>query len=213
MNIKTYKPEITVKEQPFPFTARVTATAPGFAYRKCEYRAKQCQLTPVMRLSCREITVPYKKVFALKTPLVGVKCWNFVSDQTFTVPAGLLIRLDNSGSETETVVCIVDEKGNAPGIELEYLPTYHAHIPWTHDRTPAKQRGYRFIVENQALGEAIGIEMPNRTPDLVGDIIAYESCEASPKQTRQLFNTLRKTGIGSKLQGHYAGALLKQNVI
>jgi hypothetical protein len=151
--------------------------------------------------------VPYGQTFALKTALENVKCWNFTTDQTFTVPAGLLVRLENVDDATHTTVCVVDSEGKAPGIELTYIPRYFAHIASTHELQPITALGYRFIVENQALGSAIGIPMPKKTADLVGDIIAYESGMADEKQTKRLFKTLKTTGIGSKLQGHYSSRM------
>lgn len=153
------------------------------------------------------IEVPWKQTFKLKHDLTEVECWNFTSGDKFTLPAGTLVRLENVNDSTSITVCVVDEKGNAPGIELTYVPTYHAHIKSTHDRTPVVQRGYRFICENQKLSAAIGIPLPEKQYDLVGEIMAYESGQASPTRTKKLFSTLRKTGIGKKLQGHYSSRM------
>lgn len=146
--------------------------------------------------------VPFRQTFRLLTPLVNVQCDNFVGHDEFTVPAGLLVRLEHPRSTTEIVVCVVDDKGEAPGIELTYVPTYHVHIASTHDRTPIKQTGYRFVVGLQALGAAIGIEIPMTVPDLVGDMIAHETGTLDRSGTRRLVRTLRKTGTNG-LQGHY----------
>jgi hypothetical protein len=155
----------------------------------------------------KESEIPYGKTFQLKAALVDVECWNFSTPQRFTVPAGLLVRLDTIADTTHTTVCVVDEAGEASGIELGYVPTFHHHIPSTHDRTQRTAIGYRFIVENQILGEAIGIEMPKTTSDLVGDLIAYETGTTDDKTTKRLFKTLKKTGIGSRLQGHYSSRM------
>lgn len=154
-----------------------------------------------------KIEVPWKQVFTLKHDLTEVECWNFTCNETFTVPAGLLVRLENVNDETSITVCVVDEKGNAPGIELTYVPRYFAHIKSTHDRTPVVQRGYRFIIENQKLSAAIGIPLPEKQYDLVGNIMAYESGQLSAPKTKKLFTTLRKTGIGKRLQGHYSSRM------
>lgn len=178
--IRQFKPEITVAEQPFPFMARVTASAPGFAYRKCEHQARLCKLTPVLRLACPEIVAPYGQTFALKSPLANVECWNRNDHERFTLPAGTLLKLEHANDAKHTT-CMASRE-MFPGC-------------------------YRWIVGNVELEAAIGIEIPHVTGDLIGELIAYESGEATPKQTRQLFTTLRKTGIGSKLQGHYSSRM------
>jgi hypothetical protein len=62
-------------------------------------------------------------------------------------------------------------------------------------------------VNNEILSEAIGIELPRKTADIVGDLIAYEENHASPSQVKRLFKTLKKTGLGLKLQGHYSSKM------
>ena len=147
----------------------------------------------------KPIQVPYHKTFKLLKPLEKVRCWNFVSNDTFTVQAGLLITLNHPNDATSTTVCVVDKDGKAPGILLNYVP---------HGRTePVQQLGYRFTVNNLVLGDAIGIPMPERTYDLVGDILAYETGKATDRQTKRLFTHLRKTGLGKQLQGHYSSRM------
>lgn len=127
--------------------------------------------------------VPYGKTFALKRALENVECWNKSSDERYTLPVGTLLKVEHVNDATHTTCMAQDKHGKAP----ELFPGC-----------------YRWIVENQALGDAIGITMPNKTGDLVGDIIAYAIGDATPKQAKRLFTTLRKTGIGRKLQGHYS---------
>jgi hypothetical protein len=138
--------------------------------------------------------IPYRETFKLKRKLESVECWNFSGDDRYDIPKGRMVRLDNSGSATETVVTVLDRNGNSVGI-----PCLRTGGAW--------QQGYRFIVDNQVLGKAIGIKMPKTTPDLVGDIIAYETGEATPKQAAKLMRDLKKSGIGKRLQGHYSSKM------
>ena len=43
--------------------------------------------------------------------------------------------------------------------------------------------------------------------DLVGELMAYEDGSGDDKRTSKLFSHLKKTGIGSKLQGHYSSRM------
>lgn len=129
---------------------------------------------------------PYGKTFALKTPLVDVECWNRTANERYTLPAGTLLKLEHVNDATHTTCMAQTEGGKSRAI-----------FPGC----------YRWIVENQALGEAIGVKMPKRTADLIGDIIRYESGEATAAQESKLFSTLRRTGIGRKLQGHYSSRM------
>jgi hypothetical protein len=149
----------------------------------------------------------YGQVVVIASALPDVECWNFNCDDRFTLPAGTRIRVEHVNDAKYTTVTVVDEQGEAPGIELTYTPRYFAHIESTHDRAPVKQLGYRFIVENRALAVATGLPIPVKTRDLVGEIVAYETGAASPRQTKRLFGHLRRTGIGSRLQGHYSSRM------
>lgn len=130
--------------------------------------------------------IPYGKTFVLKTELTGIECWNRTDGERFTLPAGTLLKLEHVNDATHTT-CMAQTEG---GESREMFPGC-----------------YRWIVENQALGVAIGVRMPKRTGDLVGDIMAYESGEATPKQEKRLFSTLHRTGIGRRLQGHYSSRM------
>ena len=99
---------------------------------------------------------------------------------------------------------ISNKAGEHPGIELAYTPRCYKHIPSTHKETPSVQRGYRFIINNEELGKALGVPIPKKTEDLVGDILAYETGAASPSQTKKLFKSLKKSGTDQKLQRHYS---------
>ncbi len=141
------------------------------------------------------IKIPYGQTFALKTALENVECWNMTGNERFTLPAGTLLKLEHCYDSFHTT-CMAQN----PAAQTKVFPA----IPEALELFPG---AYRFIVENQALGAAIGVPMPKKTADLVGDIIAYESGEADEKQTKRLFKTLKKTGIGSKLQGHYSSRM------
>lgn len=130
--------------------------------------------------------LPYHKTFTLLADIPNVECWNWTSGKTVTLPKGATLKVIQVYDATHTTCSIVDEKGET----VEFAPS-----------------GYRWIINNTALSKAIGAYVPRRTGDLVGDLIAYESGESSPKQTARLFKKLRKTGIGRKLQGHYSSRM------
>ena len=139
---------------------------------------------------------PYGQNFVLTTPLEDVECWNRTDGKLWTIPAGTTVLVCHVNDATHTTVQVVAGpalvmRHGALGLPLSSL----------------EDVGYRFIVENQTLGDAIGVEMPKRTADLIGDLIAYESGEATPTQTRRLFRKLKSTGIGSRLQGHYSSRM------
>lgn len=124
---------------------------------------------------------PYRQVFTLQTPLENVECWNKTGPERYTLPIGTLLLIEHAYDSTRTT-CMAQER-DLPGIAKELFPG-----------------AYRFIIENQALGAAIGHKMPKRTADLIGDIIAYENGEASPAAIKRLF----KNPVCRKLQGHYS---------
>lgn len=130
--------------------------------------------------------VPYGQTFTLNQTIVGVECWNKTDGSKYDLQAGLKIQLNSAYNSTSTTCCAMDDTGKS----LELFPGC-----------------YRFIIDNQVLGAAICVPMPKTTPDLIGDIIAYESGVSTPKQQKRLFKTLRKTGIGSRLQGHYSSRM------
>lgn len=142
--------------------------------------------------------VPYGQSFVLRRPLTDVECWNSSRDSTSSFAVGETITLCRVYDATHTTV-VCAEKDGRPLTNKDGTPDLYTVGTQQYPR-----HGYRFIVPNQILGEAIGIEMPATTPDLVGDLIAYETGEATPEQEAALFETLRETGIGKKLQGHYS---------
>jgi len=144
----------------------------------------------------KKIKPPYKQTLPLLHPLPKSQCWNSTNGSTADLPAGLLITVEGGYDAWNTTILASTCGSSAypadPRIHIGGLPLTDGTL------------GYRFIIPNQTLGEALGVSMPKKTGDIIGDIIAYESGEASPSQTRRLFRSLKKTGIGKKLQGHYS---------
>jgi hypothetical protein len=134
---------------------------------------------------------PYGQIFNLQSPLEQVESWNHTDGSLTTIPAGEAVRVLHVYDSSSTTIQSCREEG------LEV-------------RCPADGKssiGYRFIVNNVALSKAIGVQLPVRTRDLVGEIIAYENGQAAAPQTRRLFRTLRRTGLGKGLQGHYSSRM------
>ena len=152
-------------------------------------------------------TIPCHKTFKLLNGVTGVECWNFVTDDTFALPAGTLVRLEHVNDTESTVVLVVDAEGNSLGIELTATPRYFAHIHGKETPKPFTQLGYRFCINNVVLGDAIGVKLPKKTRDVVAEIIAYEQGDLDDKGTTKLFNHLRKSGLGKQLQGHYSSQM------
>lgn len=142
----------------------------------------------------------YGQEFVLKAPLIDVECWNFSDGKTGRFDAGETIRVLSVYDSTHTTISATNEPGRGIGRTGE-------RPVWNRDGTPYKSPGYRFIVPNALLATAIDADVPATTPDLIGDLIAYESGEATDDQEDRLFRTLRETGIGKHLQGHYSSRM------
>lgn len=147
----------------------------------------------------------YGQTFTLLEPLERVECWNFSSEVIGNFAAGETITVLHGYDSTQTTIQCAEKDGR-PVFNPDGTPLMSKH-KFLEGGEPAQQVGYRFIVNNEALGKAIGVDMPKKTPDLVGDLMAYEDGTATPKQTKRLFRQLRKSGIGSKLQGHYSSRM------
>ena len=132
----------------------------------------------------------YGKTVVLNRQLDGVECWNFTDGSLHVLAAGVRVRTEHVNDETSTVVMVVDEKGDAPGVELVMK-----------DGTP--RTGYRFIVNNAKLAEATGLKVPRRTRDVVGEMMAWEQGELDERKTASLFRHLKKAGLLPGLQGCY----------
>jgi hypothetical protein len=129
-----------------------------------------------------------KTVVLLKA--VEAECWNFADGSLHELPEGARIRTEHVSDETHTVVMLVDEKGEAPGVELVR-------------KDGTRQTGYRFVVDNAKLAEATCLDVPRRTRDIVAEMMAWEAGELGEDQTARLFRTLRKDGTLRNLQGCY----------
>ena len=148
------------------------------------------------------MTTYYGKSFVTLTPIENVECWNCSDGTVGTIPAETTLKVEYAYDATHTVVMVETGPGllenksyRLYGVKLGDLPNGQPHF------------GYRFIVPNGTLGAAISVDMPESTPDLIGDLIAYEDGTATEETTSRLFRTLKKTGIGSRLQGHYSSRM------
>lgn len=134
----------------------------------------------------------YDQDHVLIAPLTNVECWNCTDGSSGDFQAGETIRVLHVHDKTHTTIQCKEKDG---------------HPLNNPDGTPSERKGWRFIVPNTMLARAIQAEVPLETVDLIGDLIAYETGEADEETTERLFNTLRETGIGSKLQGHYSSRM------
>lgn len=95
--------------------------------------------------------VPYGDKFVLNESIANVECWNLTRNQGFILPKGTEIELCNAYDSSHTTVLV--------------------HTP---NNEPLYPYAYRFIVPNGLLGKVIGIEMPAKTRDIIGEIIEAE---------------------------------------
>jgi hypothetical protein len=134
----------------------------------------------------------YNQDHVLIAPLVNVECWNCTDGSSGDFQPGETIHVLHAYDSTHTTIKCSEKDGH----------------PLTHPSgKPSQSKGWRFIVPNTMLARAIQADVPLETPDLIGDLIAYENGEADEETTERLFDTLRETGIGSKLQGHYSSRM------
>lgn len=134
----------------------------------------------------------YGQKFTLLKTLERVESWNSSSGSWANLNKGETITVERVYDSTSTTIECQQEDG----------------LPLTAvDGTPDTNRGYRFIVNNVLLGEAIGVKMPAKTEDFIGDLIAYETGTADVKTTKRLFKKIKKTGLDKQLQGHYGRQL------
>lgn len=119
----------------------------------------------------------YDKTYTLKSPLHHLKCWNFTDGSTASFRIGDKIKVECVNDATTTVISCISSGGR---------------------KTSNGSQGYRFIVNNLALAKAIGVDIPERTEDIVGDIIALENGTASPETAKRILSSpLGKTLYGS----------------
>jgi hypothetical protein len=127
--------------------------------------------------------IPYGETVITQAELADVECWN-LSDKRFDIPAGTRLRVEYVGGPSITVCAMVD---------MRDIPTPH----------PKNRLAYRFCVDNLQLGRALGKEFPATTPDLVGDLIAYESGEMDEARSNEFLKELKEAGLAGRLRGHY----------
>ena len=121
----------------------------------------------------------YSKTLPLNQELSGVECWNLTGGERFTLPAGTLIRIEHAYDSTNATCMAV----NAAGEAVALFPN-----------------AYRWIIPNAELSRVTGAKLPKRSRDIVGEILAYESGQATPKQAARLL----RSPVCRKLQGHYS---------
>jgi hypothetical protein len=95
--------------------------------------------------------VPYGNKFVLNESIANVECWNRSGGERFILPKGTEIELCNVYDSFNTTVLV--------------------HTP---DGEPLYPYCYRFIIPNVLLGKLIGVKMPKKTRDIVGEIMAAE---------------------------------------
>lgn len=137
-------------------------------------------------------TIPYKQTFILQQDLENVECWNFTGESRHTIPEGTEVTLEHASSKTETLVKT-------------------AGLPLINDGV--EKTGYRFIVPNTQLGEAIDVYLPAETEDLVGDIMRFEEGEMDEDEIHAFLTRLRDTGTLFHLQGSYQRAAARLGII
>jgi hypothetical protein len=94
---------------------------------------------------------------------------------------------------------MTDECGKHPGLNLTLS-------------NGSIQRGYRFIIDNAQLAKLSGMYIPQKTRDIVGEIMAYEQGELDEEQTLKLFQYLKQENMLSSLQGHYGREAKRLNI-
>ena len=139
----------------------------------------------------------YGQTHRLLRDLVDVECWNCSGESKATLKAGEMLTVQRVYDATHTTVFLRADPPE-PGLSghIRTVPTWNeGHIV----------DGYRFIVPNTVLAGALGIEMPEKTKDLVGGIIAYESGQMSRREEDVFLTENAEVLCG--LSGHYERAL------
>lgn len=102
------------------------------------------------KINCRA----YGQYYKLQQP-VSAECWNHQDSSMTDLPTGATLKVEHTYDGRHTTCMMQD-------------------IPDGFICSNG-QRGYRFIINNVLLREAIGEHIPDETYDLVGAIIAAES--------------------------------------
>ena len=118
---------------------------------------------------------PYGQTLPLKRTIKAVECWNSNKGATADLPEGMFITVEHAYDATQTTVQAATSGG------LSKADEKIRKGPLT---LSDGSDGYRFIVPNKVLGEALGVEMPEVTRDIVGEIIEAETlAEPEPSAT------------------------------
>jgi hypothetical protein len=115
------------------------------------------------------------------------------------IPAGCQLLLEHTASSTATVV------------RISPSGTTTAGIPITVGGVP--RIGYRFIVNNQALGAALGLDLPPVTRDLVGEMLDFEEGVMPETEQFSFLTELQQTGLLGNLQGSYGRAATRLGIL
>lgn len=132
-----------------------------------------------------ETPSPRGQRFTLKKDIVDVECWNFSKGETGTIPAGTSIEVQNVDSPGRTTIQVQLKEGI---------------LVQSNGKTGA---GWRFIVPNDVLSDAIGVEIPNDI-DVAGMLMAFDQGELNKEEIISLFQNLVSTGTIKSLEGRYA---------
>jgi hypothetical protein len=145
-------------------------------------------------------------IHKLNTTIHNVECWNFTTNQTFTLNEGLYFRLCHATDSTKYIISIVhpDSKDDydtkdRDGIMLTYTDKF--------TNKTYNQKGYRFIIDTKTLNEAANLDLPLKTYDHITAIINYENGELSDDEYIELFQYLYDSGVINGLQGSYQKAM------
>ena len=154
----------------------------------------------------------YNIKVVLQKDLVDVECWNCTDGSTGTIPAGTTIEVCNVNDATHTTICV--EEGPALTCVDRYIeppqPPACSRKPGlmglklnkhADGSEPQNVYGYRFIIPNAILRAATGLPYPDKTRDLVGEIMAAESGELDDEQMKETIKALKADGTFKGLQG------------
>jgi hypothetical protein len=100
------------------------------------------------RAMYNETAENYGKTVTLSAPLSNVECWNMSNGGGFVLPAGVRLKVEHI-YDAEHTTCMA---------EKELFP-----------------RCYRWIIRNTELNRVAGTKLPEKTRDIVGEIIRAES--------------------------------------
>jgi hypothetical protein len=142
---------------------------------------------------------PYGETVEI-TNKIPAECWNFTDGAIWEIPQNTKVKISNIHDAFHTSVML--ERCTTTKVDTAYTLA-----PYLENEINGKvQRGYKFIINNKVLNEnsTLVTKIPEVTDDIIGDLIAYETNTATKKQAKKLFSTLKKTGLGKKLQGHYS---------